>query len=240
MPGPWKWRRWEIQSLWKWWVSAPGFMEIPVLLSEPVAAPGCQYRPAASEQTSWLWLHIKSHLSKRSWPVRLPNSERRVLNLVVSFGRSLSGFCPLPTVLQPWAGGTWNCRLKNLEGIDKQTDHLASKTILNTPTTYLSLPLRADLNPSGIYLVPDFTGTVVQSTRSELLLLSPPQRSRLAPIFPKGLNLTLTGCWACPLLRWSYSNKTWQCSLKTRGLSLHFSHVFQTLKNPVSHWDPVL
>lgn len=156
MPGPWKWRRWEIQSLWKWWVSAPGFMEIPVLLSEPVAAPGCQYRPAASEQTSWLWLHIKSHLSKRSWPARLPNSERHVLNSVVSFGRSLSGFCPLPTVLQPWAGGTWNCRLKNLEGIDKQTDHLASKTILNTPTTYLSLPLRADLNPSGIYLVPDF------------------------------------------------------------------------------------
>ena len=79
-------------------------------------------------------------------------------------------------------------------GGNKQTDHLASKTILNTPTTYLSLPLRADLNPSGIYLVPDFTGTVVQSTRSELLLLSPPQRSRLAPIFPKGLNLTLTGC----------------------------------------------
>lgn len=125
MPGPWKWRRWEIQSLWKWGVSAPSFMKIPVLLSEPVAAPGCRYRPAASEQTSWLWLHIKSHLSERSWPAWLLNSERRVLNSVVSFGRrqeGLSGFCPLATALQPWAGRTWNCGLKpGGEQINRQT-----------------------------------------------------------------------------------------------------------------------
>ena len=101
----------------------------------------------------------------------------------------------LPFAYCPPAMGRRDMELQiKKPGGNKQIDHLASKTILNTPTTYLSLPLRADLNPSGIYLVPDFTGTVVQSTRSELLLLSHPQRNRLAPIFPKGLNLTLTGC----------------------------------------------
>lgn len=174
MPGPWKWRRWETQSLWRWWVSAPGFSEIPVLLFEPVAAPGCQYSQLLLSKTSWLWLHIKSHLSKRSSPPDSQTQNAHGLNLVVSFGKSLSGFCPLPTVLQPWAGGTWNCRLKNLEGIDKQTDHLASKTILNTPATYLSLPLRADLSPPGIYLVPDFMGNNCAVHTVEFLLLSPP------------------------------------------------------------------
>ena len=38
-------------------------------------------------------------------------------------------------------------QIKTWRGTDKQTDHLASKTILNTPATYLSLPLTADLNP---------------------------------------------------------------------------------------------